>query len=111
MCSAHVMHTPIRLTPIHHPMYPFLQNRTSNAHTAPPGCPILENRTSKRPKTFVECPKRQNRTSRVAPLGFSYGKWRNLRMAPSYGSSQSFLPPRVAPLEFSYGKWRRDTPI
>ena len=50
-------------------------------------------------------------TQSVAPLEFSYGKWRNLRMAPSYGSSQSFLPPRVAPLEFSYGKWRRDTPI
>ena len=48
---------------------------------------------------------------RVAPLEFSYGKWRNLRMAPSYGSPQGFLPPRVAPLEFSYGKWRRDTPI
>lgn len=50
-------------------------------------------------------------TQSVAPLEFSYGKWRNLRMAPSYESPQGFLPPRVASLEFSYGKWRRDTPI
>ena len=57
------------------------------------------------------CPILQNRTSCVAPLEFPYEKWRNLRMAPSYGSSQSFLPPRVTPLEFPYEKWRRDTPI
>lgn len=94
MCSAHVMHTPIRLTPIHHPMCPFLQNQTSNAHTAPPGCPIrakrtttmlisrstcpiLEKRTSKQPKNtrwMSETP--ESDTQSVAPLEFSYGKWR-----------------------------------
>lgn len=63
MCSAHVMHTPIRLTPIHHPMCPFLQNQTSNAHTAPPGCPILENRTTAPHVSCPTCPIRAKRTT------------------------------------------------
>ena len=116
-------HSPSRSQTCHQ-MCPILEKRTTTPHVSCPTCPIrakrtttmlisrstcpiLEKRTSQQPKNtrwMSETP--ESGTQSVAPLEFSYGKWRNLRMAPSYGSPQGFLPPRVAPLEFSYGKWR-----
>lgn len=111
MCSAHVMHTPIRLTPIHHPMCPFLQNQTSNAHTAPPGCPILENRTTAPHVSCPTCPIRAKRTTTML-ISRSTCPIREKRTSkqPKNTRWMSETPESdaqsVAPLEFSYGKWR-----
>ena len=116
MCSAHVMHTPIRLTPIYHPMCPFLQNQTSNAHTAPPGCPILENRTTTPHVSCPTCPIRAKRTTTMlisrstCPIleKRTSKQPKNTRWMSETPESDA---QSVAPLIFSYGKWRRDTPI
>ena len=109
MCSAHVMHTPIRLTPSttqcvrfsrirhlmpipplrlsdsgesdnHHvscPTCPIRAKRTTTMLISRSTCPILEKRTSKQPKNtrwMSETP--ESDAQSVAPLEFSYGKWR-----------------------------------
>lgn len=111
MCSAHVMHTPIRLTPIHHPMCPFLQNQTSNAHTAPPGCPIRAKRTTTPHVSCPTCPIRAKRTTTMlisrstCPIleKRTSKQPKNTRWMSETPESDA---QSVAPLEFSYGKWR-----
>ena len=111
MCSARVMHTPIRLTPIHHPMCPFLQNQTSNAHTAPPGCPIRAKRTTTPHVSCPTCPIRAKRTTTMlisrstCPIleKRTSKQPKNTRWMSETPESDA---QSVAPLEFSYGKWR-----
>ncbi len=126
MCSAHVMHTPIRLTPSttqcvrfsrirhlmpipplpvvrfwrigqpHHvscPTCPIRAKRTTTMLISRSTCPILEKRTSKQPKNtrwMSETP--ESDAQSVAPLEFSYGKWREqgwLRRTEAHRASSS----------------------
>lgn len=87
-------HSPSRSQTCHQ-MCPILENRTTTPHVSCPTCPIrakrtttmlisrstcpiLEKRTSKQPKNtrwMSETP--ESDTQSVAPLEFSYGKWRD----------------------------------